>query len=159
MHRPHFITAVCFPYSTHLSPTFLLTLFSKWNTDPLVLHPSCVDADAPQIASLLLISPPMILKSLPSSTRSLNRVQQPSNAARFGSFDLDLNELPPGSDELLSAASATTEAEAEASGAVAPEFRPQEDDNSFSVIKARIASHPHYPRLIQTYIDFQKVNH
>lgn len=64
-----------------------------------------------------------------------------------------------GSDELLSAASATTEAEAEASGAAAPEFRPQEDDDSFSVIKARIASHPHYPRLIQAYIDCQKVNH
>ncbi|KAI9125301.1 hypothetical protein K1719_003917 [Acacia pycnantha] len=60
-----------------------------------------------------------------------------------------------GSDELLSAASATTEAEA--SGAAAPEFRPQEDDDSFSVIKARIASHPHYPRLIQAYIDCQKV--
>ncbi|KAI9125243.1 hypothetical protein K1719_003859 [Acacia pycnantha] len=62
-----------------------------------------------------------------------------------------------GSDELLSAASATTEAEAEASGAAALEFRRQEDDDSYSVIKAKIASHPHYPRLIQAYIDCQKV--
>ncbi|XP_054775744.1 homeobox protein knotted-1-like 6 isoform X2 [Prosopis cineraria] len=57
-----------------------------------------------------------------------------------------------GSEELLSAASAITEVEA---SVAAPEFRPQED--SSSVIKARIASHPNYPRLIQAYIDCQKV--
>ncbi|XP_028769424.1 homeobox protein knotted-1-like 6 [Neltuma alba] len=56
-----------------------------------------------------------------------------------------------GSDELLSAASTEVEA-----SVAAPEFRPQEDD-SFSIIKAKIASHPHYPRLIQAYIDCQQV--
>lgn len=58
-----------------------------------------------------------------------------------------------GSDELLSAASAINEAE---TSVAAPDFRLQED--SSSVIKARIASHPHYPRLLQAYLDCQKVN-
>ncbi|KAF7829337.1 homeobox protein knotted-1-like 6 [Senna tora] len=57
-----------------------------------------------------------------------------------------------GSDDLLSAASAITEPEA--SVVAAPDFRLQQD--SSSAIKARIASHPQYPRLLQAYIDCQK---
>ncbi|KAK0572970.1 hypothetical protein LWI29_001136 [Acer saccharum] len=52
-----------------------------------------------------------------------------------------------GSDELLSAASAITEA--------AP-INQREEDMS-SIIKAKIASHPSYPRLLEAYIDCQKV--
>jgi hypothetical protein len=56
-----------------------------------------------------------------------------------------------GSDELLSAASALSEA-----ASFTPEIQREEDMSS--VIKARIASHPCYPRLLQAYIDCQKVN-
>ncbi|KAI4328202.1 hypothetical protein L6164_020576 [Bauhinia variegata] len=56
-----------------------------------------------------------------------------------------------GSEELLSAASAITEAEA----SITPGARREEDASSF--IKAKIASHPYYPRLLQAYIDCQKV--
>ncbi|KAI9169497.1 hypothetical protein LWI28_013203 [Acer negundo] len=52
-----------------------------------------------------------------------------------------------GSDELLSAASAISEA--------AP-INQREEDMS-SIIKAKIASHPSYPRLLEAYIDCQKV--
>ncbi|KAK3223397.1 hypothetical protein Dsin_010422 [Dipteronia sinensis] len=52
-----------------------------------------------------------------------------------------------GSDELLSAASALSEA--------AP-INQREEDMS-SIIKAKIASHPSYPRLLEAYIDCQKV--
>ncbi|KAE8023496.1 hypothetical protein FH972_009185 [Carpinus fangiana] len=55
-----------------------------------------------------------------------------------------------GSDELLSAASAISEA-----ASFTPEIQREEDMSS--VIKARIASHPSYPRLLQAYIDCQKV--
>lgn len=55
-----------------------------------------------------------------------------------------------GSDELLSAASAISEA-----ASFTPEIQREEDMSS--VIKARIASHPCYPRLLQAYIDCQKV--
>ncbi|KAF5746585.1 homeobox protein knotted-1-like 6 [Tripterygium wilfordii] len=66
-----------------------------------------------------------------------------------------------GSDELLSAAaSAISE-----SASITPEIRQQqqqelrqrEGDTSFSIIKAKIASHPSYPRLLHAYIDCQKV--
>ncbi|KAK7307232.1 hypothetical protein VNO77_40110 [Canavalia gladiata] len=52
-----------------------------------------------------------------------------------------------GSDELLPA---------EPSSAVAGIQR-QVDDVATTVMKAKIASHPHYPRLLQAYIDCQKV--
>ncbi|GKV22934.1 hypothetical protein SLEP1_g32739 [Rubroshorea leprosula] len=55
-----------------------------------------------------------------------------------------------GSDELLSAASAISEA-----ASIAPEIQREEDMTS--IIKARIASHPSYPRLLEAYIDCQKV--
>ncbi|GLT50371.1 hypothetical protein SLA2020_238610 [Shorea laevis] len=55
-----------------------------------------------------------------------------------------------GSDELLSAASAISEA-----ASFTPEIQ-QEEDMSF-IIKAKIASHPSYPRLLEAYIDCQKV--
>ncbi|RDX83447.1 Homeobox protein knotted-1-like 6, partial [Mucuna pruriens] len=57
-----------------------------------------------------------------------------------------------GSDELFSA---------EPSAAVATpggiQRQQQEDDVATTVMKAKIASHPHYPRLLQAYIDCQKV--
>lgn len=59
-----------------------------------------------------------------------------------------------GSDELLSAAASALSSEA---ASIAPEI-PRNDDNiSFGVIKAKIAGHPLYPRLLQAYIDCQKV--
>lgn len=59
-----------------------------------------------------------------------------------------------GSNELLSAAaSAISEAEA---ASIAPEIQREED--VVNVIKAKISSHPIYPRLLDAYIDCQKVN-
>ncbi|KAK8627421.1 hypothetical protein V6N13_135033 [Hibiscus sabdariffa] len=55
-----------------------------------------------------------------------------------------------GSDELISAASAISEV-----ASITPEIRREEDVSC--VIKAKIASHPSYPRLVQAYIDCQKV--
>jgi len=63
-----------------------------------------------------------------------------------------------GSDELLSAAVAITAgsgAEPYPNASVAPEIQRHHDTSS--LIKAKIASHPHYPRLLQAYIDCQKV--
>ncbi|XP_054809488.1 homeobox protein knotted-1-like 6 isoform X2 [Prosopis cineraria] len=54
-----------------------------------------------------------------------------------------------GSNDLLSAIS-----EAEPPS-VAPEIQPE--DSASSLIKAKIASHPHYPRLLHAFIDCQKV--
>ncbi|XP_028754477.1 homeobox protein knotted-1-like 6 [Neltuma alba] len=54
-----------------------------------------------------------------------------------------------GSDDLLSA---ITEAEPPSFG---PEVQPEDD--SSSLIKAKIASHPRYPRLLQAFLDCQKV--
>ncbi|KAL5759861.1 hypothetical protein ACOSP7_018370 [Xanthoceras sorbifolium] len=56
-----------------------------------------------------------------------------------------------GSDELLSAASAISSEAAP----ITPEVQREEDMSS--VIKAKIASHPSYPRLLEAYIDCQKV--
>lgn len=56
-----------------------------------------------------------------------------------------------GSDELLSAASAISEAAPIAT----PEIHPEEDMST--LIKAKIASHPSYPSLLQAYIECQKV--
>ncbi|XP_031277032.1 homeobox protein knotted-1-like 6 [Pistacia vera] len=55
-----------------------------------------------------------------------------------------------GSDELLSAASALSEAPP-----ITPEI--QRDEDMSTIIKAKIASHPCYPRLLEAYIDCQKV--
>ncbi|XWS22624.1 hypothetical protein CRYUN_Cryun29cG0052100 [Craigia yunnanensis] len=55
-----------------------------------------------------------------------------------------------GSDELIYAASAISEA-----ASITPEIQREEDMSS--VIKAKIASHPSYPRLLEAYIDCQKV--
>ncbi|RDX67581.1 Homeobox protein knotted-1-like 6, partial [Mucuna pruriens] len=59
-----------------------------------------------------------------------------------------------GSDELLSAA-VTVTAEPYPNVTIAPEIQRHNDTSSF--VKAKIASHPHYPRLLQAYIDCQKV--
>ncbi|KAK9277256.1 hypothetical protein L1049_006795 [Liquidambar formosana] len=55
------------------------------------------------------------------------------------------------SDELLSAASAISEA-----ASITPHEYQREEDMC-SAIKAKIASHPRYPRLLEAYIDCQKV--
>ncbi|XP_039034887.1 homeobox protein knotted-1-like 6 isoform X2 [Hibiscus syriacus] len=55
-----------------------------------------------------------------------------------------------GSDELISAASAISEATS-----ITPEIRREEDISC--VVKAKVASHPSFPRLLQAYIDCQKV--
>ncbi|KAE8705521.1 Homeobox protein knotted-1-like 1 [Hibiscus syriacus] len=55
-----------------------------------------------------------------------------------------------GSDELFTAASAISEA-----ASITPEVRREEDISC--VIKAKIVSHTSYPRLLQAYIDCQKV--
>ncbi|KAL2903278.1 Homeobox protein knotted-1-like 6 [Bienertia sinuspersici] len=54
-----------------------------------------------------------------------------------------------GSDELISATCISE------SASITPEMPP--DDDTSSSIKAKIASHPHYPRLLQSYIDCHKV--
>ncbi|XP_022725875.1 homeobox protein knotted-1-like 6 [Durio zibethinus] len=55
-----------------------------------------------------------------------------------------------GSDELISAASAISEA-----ASITPEIQREEDMSS--VMKAKIASHPSYPCLVEAYIGCQKV--
>ncbi|KAK8605557.1 hypothetical protein V6N13_102335 [Hibiscus sabdariffa] len=55
-----------------------------------------------------------------------------------------------GSDELISAASAISEA-----ASITPEIRGEEDISW--AVKTKIVSHPSYPRLLQAYIDCQKV--
>lgn len=59
-----------------------------------------------------------------------------------------------GSNELLSAA-ASAISEAEAASSITPEIQREED--MVNVIKARISSHPTYRRLLDAYIDCQKV--
>ncbi|CAH2066582.1 unnamed protein product [Thlaspi arvense] len=58
-----------------------------------------------------------------------------------------------GSDELFSAASALSSEAV----SIAPRARRADDNFSLGVIKSKIACHPLYPRLLQTYIDCQKV--
>ncbi|KAJ7943674.1 Knotted-1 homeobox protein [Quillaja saponaria] len=58
-----------------------------------------------------------------------------------------------GSDEFLS--TSTVVSEAEASNSIAPEVLRQNDVST--VNKAKIASHPGYPRLLEAYINCQKV--
>ncbi|KAK8647575.1 hypothetical protein V6N13_121308 [Hibiscus sabdariffa] len=55
-----------------------------------------------------------------------------------------------GSDELISLASAISEA-----ASITPKIQREVDISN--VIKAKIASHPYYPRLLEAYIDCQKV--
>ncbi|XP_039071994.1 homeobox protein knotted-1-like 6 [Hibiscus syriacus] len=55
-----------------------------------------------------------------------------------------------GSDELISLASAISEATS-----ITPKIQREVDISN--VIKAKIASHPYYPRLLEAYIDCQKV--
>ncbi|KAL6960279.1 hypothetical protein U1Q18_043007 [Sarracenia purpurea var. burkii] len=59
-----------------------------------------------------------------------------------------------GSDKLISAASVIFEA-----ASITPGVRRNDEDcdDLLGVIKAKIASHPFYPRLLEAYIDFQKV--
>lgn len=59
-----------------------------------------------------------------------------------------------GSHELPSAASAVSEAEAPS---ITPAFPLQPDVLSVIKAKAKIVSHPTYPRLLHAYIDCQKV--
>lgn len=59
-----------------------------------------------------------------------------------------------GSDELLSAAASALSSEA---ASIAPEIPRNDDKVSLGIIKGKIASHPLYPRLLQAYIDCQKV--
>ena len=83
----------------------------------------------------------------------------------FYSSEAFQNRINPlfASDELLSAASAISETTAVS--IAPPEIQPGggggggggEDDMS-TFIKAKIASHPSYPRLLQAYIDCQKVD-
>ncbi|CAG7893245.1 hypothetical protein BRARA_B01915 [Brassica rapa] len=59
-----------------------------------------------------------------------------------------------GSNELFSAAASALSSEV----SIAPPARRADQDNpSLGLIKSKIASHPLYPRLLQTYIDCQKV--
>ncbi|KAE8692326.1 Homeobox protein knotted-1-like 6 [Hibiscus syriacus] len=55
-----------------------------------------------------------------------------------------------GSDELISIASAISEA-----SSITPKIQREVDISN--AIKAKIASHPYYPRLLEAYIDCQKV--
>ncbi|CAH8382965.1 unnamed protein product [Eruca vesicaria subsp. sativa] len=59
-----------------------------------------------------------------------------------------------GSDELLSVAASAMSSEA---ASMAPEIRRNDGNVSLGVIKAKIACHPAYPRLLQAYMDCQKV--
>ncbi|KAF2286703.1 hypothetical protein GH714_023748 [Hevea brasiliensis] len=75
----------------------------------------------------------------------------PSDYQTFLSSETFQNWIPIFvSDDLRSAASVISEADS-----IAPEI-PREEDFS-TLIKAKIASHPSYPRLLQAYIDCQKV--
>ncbi|KAG2318723.1 hypothetical protein Bca52824_011936 [Brassica carinata] len=59
-----------------------------------------------------------------------------------------------GSNELLSVAASAMSSEA---ASMAPEIRRNDGNVSLGVIKAKIAGHPAYPRLLQAYMDCQKV--
>lgn len=60
-----------------------------------------------------------------------------------------------GSDELFSVAASATMSSGVAS--MAPGIRRNDGNVSLGVIKAKIACHPAYPRLLQAYMDCQKV--
>ncbi|CDY41448.1 BnaA08g20500D [Brassica napus] len=59
-----------------------------------------------------------------------------------------------GSNELLSVAASAMSSEAASMG---PEIRTNNGNVSLGVVKAKIACHPSYPRLLQAYMDCQKV--
>lgn len=69
-----------------------------------------------------------------------------SSAAAFRDYRIPVF----GSNELISVASAISE-----TASITPEIQREEDVSS--VIKSKIASHPCYPRLLEAYIDCQKV--
>lgn len=69
-----------------------------------------------------------------------------SSAAAFRDYRIPVF----GSNELISVASAISE-----TASITPEIQREEDVSS--VIKAKIASHPCYPRLLEAYINCQKV--
>ncbi len=76
----------------------------------------------------------------------------PSDYQTFFSSETFQNRIPLFvSDELFSTASAISE-----TASIASEI-PREEDFS-ALLKAKIVSHPSYPRLLQAYIDCQKVN-
>lgn len=62
-----------------------------------------------------------------------------------------------GSQDLISAASAISET-ASVTAVIHRGRREEDEADAFGVIKAKIASHPSYPKLLQAYIDCQKVN-
>ncbi|THG07078.1 hypothetical protein TEA_023731 [Camellia sinensis var. sinensis] len=71
------------------------------------------------------------------------------------SYGADHHRIPYfGSEELMSAASAISEA-----ASITPGVRRNHEnhDDMSSFIKAKIASHPFYPKLLQAYIDCQKI--
>lgn len=73
----------------------------------------------------------------------------------YSSYGADHHRIPYfGSEELMSAASAISEA-----ASITPGVRRNHEnhDDMSSFIKAKIASHPFYPKLLQAYIDCQKV--
>ncbi|KAL7241052.1 hypothetical protein ACSBR2_006637 [Camellia fascicularis] len=79
----------------------------------------------------------------------------PAEYQPFLSFGADHHRMIPmmfGSDELISVASAISE-----TASITPGFGRSHDDMSSAMIKAKIASHPCYPKLLQAYIDCQKV--
>lgn len=101
------------------------------------LQPTTATATATEYSDKALMSPENLI--LPSEYQAL------LSSAAFR------DRLPFfGSDEFLSAASAISEA-----ASITPDFQREEDVSR--LIKAKIASHPTYPRLLQAYIDCQKV--
>ncbi|XP_030960993.1 homeobox protein knotted-1-like 6 isoform X1 [Quercus lobata] len=101
---------------------------------------------AAEYSDKALMSPDNLI--LPSDYQTL--LSSSSSSGAFASFrDHHHHRIPIfGSEELLSAAaSAISEAS---------EIQREELDMS-TIIKAKIASHPCYPRLLQAYIDCQKV--
>ena len=101
---------------------------------------------AAEYSDKALMSPDNLI--LPSEDPTL--LSSSSSSGAFASFrDHHHHRIPIfGSEELLSAAaSAISEAS---------EIQREELDMS-TIIKAKIASHPCYPRLLQAYIDCQKV--
>ncbi|XP_010695814.2 homeobox protein knotted-1-like 6 isoform X2 [Beta vulgaris subsp. vulgaris] len=94
------------------------------------LHPTSGD-----YSDKALMSPDNLI--LPSDYHSLIMNSGNTAAVRFGS------------DELISATCISE------SASITPDMPP--DDNTSTSIKAKIASHPHYPRLLQAYIDCHKV--
>lgn len=97
------------------------------------LHTAAAAAAVGEYSDKGLMSPDNLI--LPSEYHSLIMNSGNTAAVRFGS------------DELISATCVSESAS----------FTHQRDDDTSMSIKAKIASHPHYPRLLQAYIDCHKV--